>query len=133
MSREIKFRVFDGEDMISPDYIDRDGYAHWRSNSIPSASNEIEQFTGLHDSKGVDIYEGDFLSHTNTPTEVWVVKFDGGSLIMENPAHTDIEGRFRISLYSNIGMYPDKWSIVSNIHESPDLLVSENKEKNCEE
>lgn len=61
MSREIKFRAWNGETMISPDYITRDGVGHWKEDSIPTSSKKIMQYTGLKDCNGVEIYEGDLL------------------------------------------------------------------------
>lgn len=58
--REIKFRVWNGETMISPDYITRDGIAWWKENSIPEKSNNIMQFTGIK-IKDIDCYEGDII------------------------------------------------------------------------
>ncbi len=105
--RELKFRVWNGEQMISPDYIDRAGVAHWKENSIPQASAEVEQYTGL---KGrgakavsraygtgkdpfsvpcdVEIYEGDIVDCHVAPCEGGealdirnaVVRYNGASL-----------------------------------------------------
>lgn len=59
MNREIKFRAWDGEQMISPDYINRQGYACWKSNSIPETTNRVMQYTGLKDKNGKEIYDLD--------------------------------------------------------------------------
>jgi hypothetical protein len=55
MSREIKFRAWDGERMFVP-------------NAIPNPTNAVDhlggclmEFTGICDSKGQPIYEGDIL------------------------------------------------------------------------
>ena len=60
MSR-LKFRAWDGEQMVSPDYVDRDGYAHWKANSIPEGTDRVMQWTGLLDKRGAEIFEGDIL------------------------------------------------------------------------
>ena len=59
--RKIKFRVWDGEQMVSPDYITREGMAFWKEDSIPQHSKELLEFTGLHDKDGKEVYEGDIL------------------------------------------------------------------------
>jgi hypothetical protein len=66
MSREIKFRVWSGDQMVSPDYITRDGIGYWKEDSIPSYSTELMQFTGLKDRNGIDIYEGDIVKRIET-------------------------------------------------------------------
>jgi uncharacterized phage protein (TIGR01671 family) len=59
---EFKYRAWDGEKMVCPDYIDRDGIAWWKENSIPICSRTIMQFTGKQDKNEKDIYAGDFLN-----------------------------------------------------------------------
>ncbi len=58
---KIKIRVWNGEQMISPDYITRSGVAHWKENSIPESSSETMLFIGLFDREGEEIYEGDIV------------------------------------------------------------------------
>lgn len=67
MQREIKFRAWNGEQMVSPDYISRDGYGHWRENSIPESSNILMQYTGLLDRNSKEIYEGDIVTGGGLP------------------------------------------------------------------
>lgn len=95
--REIKFRVWNSEGMISPDYIDREGKAHWKENSIPEISNKVMQYTGLRDKKGVEIYEGDIIKHTTT-----IIK--GNEII--KPTLCEIIGVVKWGSYSD-GEYVD--------------------------
>ncbi len=57
MGREIKFRAFDGVDYVTKPFTLLD----IQSGKIQFASSDtvIMQFTGLHDTNGVEIYEGD--------------------------------------------------------------------------
>ena len=73
--REIKFRAWNGETMVSPDYIDRDGFAHWRENSVPTGTDKVMQYTGLKDKNGMKIYEGDIVRDCNGLDEVWVIEW----------------------------------------------------------
>jgi hypothetical protein len=62
---DYRFRVWNGERMVSPDYVTRDGIAHWKENSIPESSDKIMLFTGLYDKKGREIFAEDIIKTAN--------------------------------------------------------------------
>ena len=111
--REIKFRAWNGEQMVSPDYIDNRGIAHWRENSIPTSTDKIMQYTGLKDKNGKEIYEGDIVR-------------------MANPYTSKLRGSEVIYTYAQFAIIADddfiplgdiqNWEIIGNVYENPELL-----------
>lgn len=129
MAREIKFRVWDGEDMISPDYVDRDGYGHWKSNSIPNADNELMQFTGLHDRNGKEIFEGDIIAlqtyADGTTRENRTVDWQTPSFVlMPIPRQHTLDEAWRLTL---VEQYDGE--VIGNIYENPELLAPKQEGK----
>ena len=130
--RELKFRVWDGEKMISPDYINRDGIAYWTENSIPSSSINIMQFTGLKDKNLVDIYEGDLVNllipneFQNTVFKI-VYLLGGFSLESKDNSPTSIGFYFYGAVDNG---FIKNWKecdgslfkVIGNIHENKELL-----------
>ena len=144
MSRAIKFRAWDEENKQFADYEDieeclscqnRDG---WKSsdgmgccfgiNAVEILADcIIEQYTGLKDKNGKEIYEGDIVEED---IEV---------------GDDDIDGEYRYqvvwdeetlcwSLSPNYGaIYKDLWEtnlsreVIGNIHENPELLGVKNE------
>ena len=125
--REIKFRVWNTllkkyipDDLvhISSDgsflfgffsYIKVDFYKY--RDDIFRGENIAEQFTGLRDINGREIYEGDILiDDTGEPIEYWVVKFSDGGFIGECAGVA--EPLFELT----------NLEVVGNIHENPELL-----------
>lgn len=116
--RPIKFRAFNGEELISPDYINRKGTAFWSEDSILTYSDEVMQYTGLKDDQSKEIYSGDILHvGVDYPEEysyLAEVVFVNGMFCVS----PSVEKPFDTFLY-NI----NKWSrIVGNIFENPELL-----------
>ena len=71
----------------------------------------IEQYTGLKDMNGTDIYEGDILiDDTGEPIEYWVVKFADGGFVGECAGVAE-------SLFELTNL-----EVIGNIHENPELV-----------
>ena len=127
-----KFRVWNGETMISPDYIDRKGFAHWKEDSIPVSSNKIMQFTGLKDKNGKEIYEGDILRFADK-WEWYRTKYGIPMYFADSDKKKKLKAQYDAEPYEErvvddmreewiqsdeIQTY---WEIIGNIHESKHL------------
>jgi uncharacterized phage protein (TIGR01671 family) len=122
MKRVIKFRAWDGEKYVSPDYISRDGFAWWKENSIPTLLDTVEQFTGELDLNKKEIYEGDivsaFIFADETPQKLSVEYRCGGFLIDYKDSESDTV---------LIGAFVGSLKVIGNIHENPELLKESTK------
>lgn len=130
--REIKFRAWDGEQMIYPDYIDRNGVAWWKENSIPTNSKLVMQYTGRKDKNGVVIYEGDII-----PCKVGVQNYANWVVGDENAMLNGVVEWNEHQMCWEIGFKKNKYSIIccrfgwgstpvleviGNIYQNPELL-----------
>ena len=115
MSRIIKFRAWnkDANRYSKPfglkstvlNFTDDDGLGIMKSLS----NEEIEQFTGLKDRNGKEIYEGDILDTK------CIVSFNDGMF-----------GIFDKHNYMGLNSYMSKFrEVIGNIYETPELLQSQ--------
>jgi len=112
MERELKFRSWDGKQMLIFDLSrDREMSIHasrlqiaWFSDCV-QRGYPIMQFTGKKDRKGVEIYESDIIMGEDN--ERCLVEWDNDS------------AGFTINGYS---FDPKYFEVVGNIHENKDML-----------
>jgi uncharacterized phage protein (TIGR01671 family) len=137
MSREIKFRVWDNESklffqdtnrayngvieqlLISPsgdiNIRKMDGMYH---ESLFPDRFVLQQYTGVKDENGTEIYEGDICTAEEMlfplyGTRTGIVKFIDGSFLLE-----DLDGKDGGLLFSETA----ETKIIGNIYENPELI-----------
>ena len=113
--REIKFRQFYHGKMMFFGFMD-EGHKHNSFISPAHCCNKkypAMQFTGLQDSEGVDIYEGDvwlrddFIALVEFKYSQWTLTKAESSICFQHPY-----------FYSNA----KTGSVIGNIHQNPELL-----------
>ena len=112
--REIKFKVWN---KVNNSFLSQKNL--WFFYSLQEAMNgskyyEAIEYTGLKDSKGAEIYEGDIMASEGEYKSV--VKFGGGSFCIQHITKW-------ISPWLPMrGITMDRYRVVGNIYENPELL-----------
>lgn len=111
MTREIKFRLFDGEKMCPVGSIEFfEGGGMNINDEFPSTGKDpypFMQFTGLKDCKGVEIYEGDLVRREDeSGSHIVEYRVDSGTLYY---------GPYFLKKDSLV-------EVIGNIYENPNLI-----------
>lgn len=146
VNRPIKFRAWDGKKMFKVGVLNLDGEVayedyYWYEGDFSEAADYTEtnngrhskgvlmQFTGILDSKGVEVYEGDLLveeGETIADTIVWEVWFDTNNLACWMASNYATNSMLRgESFLPRNGTYDDgrlKCTVVGNIYQTPELV-----------
>ena len=118
MSRELKFRIWDEDKnkFIPSGFIGigdrkfielKNGFLHFDSDD-----KVIEQFTGLRDKNGKEIFEGDIIRDSDE---------DIAKVVWDNDYAAEFNF-FWSNGFDNMGLDGDDVEIIGNIHENGDLL-----------
>lgn len=118
--KELKFRAWDGKKMIDDvipasetSIIELFEY-EWQEIEVKA----VEQYTGLKDKNGKEIYEGDIVKIQNTTARLpYEYITDGTPIYYEH-------GAFRFNAGKGEYLIPDEMfmEVIGNIHENADLL-----------
>lgn len=118
LMREIKFRGWNGKKMLPAESLSQSpNYRKW----LGKADVLLLQYTGLKDKNGKEIYEGDIIKQGDDPN-CWfsprVVELKDGAWMGQGIRIYVDQDRFDYEGHPS----QNKWEILGNIHEHPELL-----------
>ncbi len=129
MSRVIKFRYWDGKKYlpkIQMPWLNHDGTTwspsccHWGADEEPWEGLTTEQFTGLLDGNGREIYEGDVVRWTHPITDIGVVEYviDGSPNVQQCFWGVNVARLGGVCAFQS----DDEYEVIGDIHQNPELL-----------
>lgn len=122
--REIKFRVWNEEfklfDTLLKDDYYGDGNIGFVDCFVGNEEDIWEQFTGLHDKNGREIYEGDVVKvYGFSKVTVGKVIYEDYYFTLDGFCDT---GTDRPEMAFSEGEFEVNYEVIGNIHENPELL-----------
>lgn len=133
MSREIKFRIWDDFKKEWLGKSDKDSLTFYGFHLVGEvmtvqcppqwALDEccvVEQYTGLIDKNGKEIYEGDIVKNIEGVNETAVCVWD------ESNAEFDFRCKDGRYTRDNVKSWLEMYEVIGNIHEKSELLEDEN-------
>ncbi len=122
MSREIKFRAWH---KALEEYVKDHEWMHYGvqvvCGEISSDFHIIEQFTGLHDSQGKEIYEGDIMHDPDDNENPFSVFWCDQSAQWQT-ACKESESCSIFEMTEALVEFAPSCEIIGNLHENPELL-----------
>ena len=110
--REIKFRVWNGQSFRYLQFIPTMGFVFNDFHNSPDFGEDYpQQFTGLQDAKGVDVYEGDIIQYKDYSQVIEFKELSAGDC-----ADCNSYG-YHINPY-----WEGKYEVIGNIYENPELV-----------
>ena len=117
MTRELKFRAWvkENKEWLYTD-LEITEYDFCRNEIWLDYEDctSIEQYTGLKDKNGKEIYEGDIIDYNSDGQSIWYVKY--------NAPHYELIDEYGFTMFLEDSPHQ---TIIGNIHENPELLKGE--------
>ena len=120
MSREIKFRAWDGRKIIqSYAHIGSSGRMYTSHTPNPEPDYIVMQYTGLKDRHGVEIYEGDVIDITRAGGDRGYVP------VVFREGIFCLYVKYWVDEYYPLNTYASEhYEVIGNVYENPDLLTN---------